>query len=58
MWETDYPHPTSMHPTPGTLAQRPADYAEENLADLPEATLRNVFHDTAARLYRVEGPTG
>jgi predicted TIM-barrel fold metal-dependent hydrolase len=58
MWETDYPHPTSMFPTPGTPAQRPADYAEANLADLPEATLRNVFHATAARLYRVEGPNG
>jgi len=58
MWETDYPHPTSMHPTPGTPAQQPAEYADQNLGDLPEAILRSVFHETAARLYRVEGPNG
>lgn len=58
MWETDFPHPTSMHPTPGTPAQRPAEYADLTLADLPEDTLRKVFHATAARLYRVEGPEG
>ena len=58
MWETDYPHPTSMHPTPGTPAQQPAEYADQNLGDLPEAILRSVFHETAARLYQVEGPNG
>jgi len=56
MWETDFPHPTSMFPTPGTPAQRPADYADDHLADLPEKTLRSVLHETAARLYRVELP--
>jgi predicted TIM-barrel fold metal-dependent hydrolase len=56
MWETDFPHPTSMSPTPGTPAQPPAEYADEHLADVPEATLRRVFHETAAKLYRVEGP--
>ena len=39
MWETDYPHPTSMHPTPGTPAQRPGEYVEANLGDLPEASV-------------------
>jgi predicted TIM-barrel fold metal-dependent hydrolase len=55
MWETDYPHPTSMAPSPGTPALAPREYADRNLADLPESVLRRVFHDTAARLYRVEG---
>jgi predicted TIM-barrel fold metal-dependent hydrolase len=56
MWETDFPHPTSQSPTPGTPALAPREYADRNLGDLPEDILRRVFHDTAARLYRVQGP--
>jgi predicted TIM-barrel fold metal-dependent hydrolase len=56
MWETDYPHPTSMSVTPGTPAQAPREYVDAQLADLPDETLRKVFFETAARLYQVEAP--
>jgi len=54
MWETDYPHPTSQYPSPNSSAVRPADYAQETLANIPEDTVRKVLQDTPARLYGVE----
>jgi uncharacterized protein len=53
MYETDYPHPTSMSPGPGSAALRPDEYIRRTLGDLPEETLRKVLHDNAARLYGV-----
>jgi predicted TIM-barrel fold metal-dependent hydrolase len=54
LYETDYPHPTCMHPGPqAQAAERPRDYAERVLTHLPGATLQRVFHDNAAALYRV-----
>ena len=53
MFETDFPHPTSMSPGPQSAALRPRDYAEQALAGLPESTLQKVLHDNAAALYRV-----
>jgi len=55
MWETDFPHPTSQSPTPGTPARPPREYADACLAGLPEATLAKVLHGTAARLYGLDG---
>lgn len=51
LYETNFPHPTSMSPGPQSAALRPRDYAESALADLPESTLRKVLHDNAAALY-------
>jgi len=52
LYETDYPHPTCMHPGPQALAAaRPRDYADRVLGSLPETTLQRVFHDNAAALY-------
>jgi len=54
LWETDFPHPTCQHPTPANPnAKRPAEYAEEALAEISEATLQKVLHDNAAALYRI-----
>jgi predicted TIM-barrel fold metal-dependent hydrolase len=53
LYETDFPHPTSMSPGPQSVAERPRDYAERVLADLPESSLRKVLHDNAARVYRL-----
>ena len=53
MFETDFPHPTSMSPGPQSAALRPRDYAEQALAGLPESTLQKVLHDNAAALYRI-----
>jgi predicted TIM-barrel fold metal-dependent hydrolase len=54
LYETDYPHPTSMSPGPASIAQRPRDYIREALGHLPERTLAKILHANAARVYRVE----
>ena len=54
MYETDFPHPTSMTPGPATIAQRPEDYASEALGGIPEEVVGKLLHDNAARVYRVE----
>ena len=51
MFETDFPHPTSMSPGPASTAVRPIEFLTTHFADLPDATLRKVLHDNAARIY-------
>ena len=54
LYETDFPHPTCMHPGPQALqAERPRDYAERVLTRLSDETLKKVLHDNAAALYRI-----
>jgi predicted TIM-barrel fold metal-dependent hydrolase len=53
LYETDFPHPTSMSPGPASSAIAPDAYIDEALGDLPEATLRKVLHDNAARIYHL-----
>lgn len=54
LYETDYPHPTSMSPGPASIARRPTDYLRETLGHLPEQTLSKILHDNAARVYHVD----
>jgi predicted TIM-barrel fold metal-dependent hydrolase len=54
LYETDFPHPTSMSPGPASVAVRPGDYIESTLGALPEEDLRKVLHDNAARLYHLD----
>jgi predicted TIM-barrel fold metal-dependent hydrolase len=54
MFETDYPHPTSMSPGPKSTALRPRDYAEKTLGGLPEHLQRKVLESTAARVYNLD----
>jgi uncharacterized protein len=54
LYETDFPHPTSMSPGPASSAVRPDVYVESTLAGLPEATVRKVLHDNAARIYHLD----
>jgi predicted TIM-barrel fold metal-dependent hydrolase len=53
MYETDFPHPTSMSPGPATIAQHPRDYAAEALAGIPSDIAAKLLHDNAARVYHV-----
>ena len=53
LYETDFPHPTSMSPGPATPAVAPLEYIRENLSDLPDDALRKVLHDNAARIYHL-----
>lgn len=54
LYETDFPHPTSMSPGPASVARRPLDYIEAELGGLPEPTLAKLLHGNAARLYHLE----
>ncbi len=51
MFESDYPHPTCMHPGPRTAATRPREYATRVLAGLPDDVVRKVLWDNAAGVY-------
>ncbi|MGE4651180.1 MAG: amidohydrolase family protein, partial [Myxococcota bacterium] len=54
LYETDFPHPTSMSPGPASIARPPKQYIQETLGGLPDAVLSKILHDNAARLYRVD----
>ncbi|MCH2173979.1 amidohydrolase [Myxococcota bacterium] len=54
LYETDYPHPTSMAPGPCSIAEHPAQYADRVLSDLPDETLSKLLHDNAARVYHLD----
>jgi uncharacterized protein len=51
MFETDYPHPTSLSPGPASSSRTPAEMIAESLAGVPEETCRKVLFDNAAALY-------
>jgi predicted TIM-barrel fold metal-dependent hydrolase len=53
LFETDFPHPTSMSPGPATAAVAPDVYIDEVFGDLPDDTLRKILHGNAARVYRL-----
>jgi predicted TIM-barrel fold metal-dependent hydrolase len=53
MFESDYPHGTSLSPGPGTTALSAKDTVEANLSGLAPEVLRRVLHDNAARVYHL-----
>jgi uncharacterized protein len=53
LYETDFPHPTSMSPGPASSAQAPADYIQETMADLPSDVVRKLLHDNAVKVYNL-----
>ena len=53
LYETDFPHPTSMTPGPASSALAAKDFIAQHLSHLPESTLRAVLHDNAAALYKI-----
>lgn len=57
MFETDYPHPTSLSPGPASYSDVPKSVIEQNLAGLPEDMIKKVLHDNAARIYGIKTPT-
>jgi uncharacterized protein len=54
LYESDFPHPTSMAPGPATVAVEPREYIAAELGDLPDETLRKILHDNAAELYHLD----
>ena len=53
MFETDYPHSTSLSPGPGSHAKNARDTIAENLKTLSPELRTKVLHDNAARVYRL-----
>jgi uncharacterized protein len=51
MFETDYPHPTSLAPGPASYVDSPSDMVRRHLVDLDIGVARKVLHDNAARVY-------
>jgi predicted TIM-barrel fold metal-dependent hydrolase len=54
LYETDFPHPTSMSPGPASSAVAPPEYLNTTLGDLPDDTLHKILHDNAARIYHLD----
>lgn len=56
MFESDYPHPTCLHPGAASIAKSPRDTAVENMSALPAEVVRKVLWDNPAKLYGVRKP--
>jgi len=54
LYETDFPHPTSMSPGPATSAQYPSDYMEEVFAGVSREDVGKIVHGNAARIYHLD----
>jgi predicted TIM-barrel fold metal-dependent hydrolase len=51
LYETDFPHPTSMSPGPASAATTPREYLEAVFKDVDDATMTKILYGNAARLY-------
>lgn len=55
MFETDYPHPTSLSPGPASPADRPADHLANGFVGVVSAeTARKALRDNAIRVYGLD----
>jgi predicted TIM-barrel fold metal-dependent hydrolase len=56
MFETDFPHATSLSPGPASESPSPRDVMEESLGGLPDEVVGKVLQHTATRLYHLDPP--
>jgi uncharacterized protein len=54
MFETDFPHPTCLHPGPASFAPSPTEVIQRARGIVGETVLRKVLHDNAARVYHID----
>jgi predicted TIM-barrel fold metal-dependent hydrolase len=54
MFETDYPHSTSLSPGENSHAKSARETVIDHLADVPENLLRKILHDNAAKVYDLD----
>ncbi|MCU1401533.1 MAG: amidohydrolase 2 [Acidimicrobiales bacterium] len=54
MFETDFPHPTSLTPGPGTVSPNPADLVQRHIGTYGAELMKKVLWDNAARVYHVD----
>jgi uncharacterized protein len=57
MFETDFPHPTSLSPGPASYSPHPREVLDR-LGKLPERVLTKVLTSTAVKVYGLELPDG
>jgi uncharacterized protein len=53
LYETDFPHSTSMSPGRASVAIKPRDYMLQVFAGFSDDDTRKILHDNAASLYRL-----
>jgi predicted TIM-barrel fold metal-dependent hydrolase len=56
MFETDFPHATSLSPGPASESPSPRDVVEQSLAGLPDDIVGKVLQHTATELYHLDPP--
>jgi predicted TIM-barrel fold metal-dependent hydrolase len=56
MFETDFPHATSLSPGPASESPSPREVIEHSLGGLPDDIIGNVLQHTATKLYHLEPP--
>lgn len=54
MFETDYPHPTSLSPGPASVAESPRTMLDKSLAGVPEELIRKALYANAERVYHLD----
>ena len=54
LYETDFPHPTSMAPGPNRTAVSAKAFIGENLKGFPAEVQAKILHDNAARVYQLD----
>jgi predicted TIM-barrel fold metal-dependent hydrolase len=53
MFETDYPHGTSLSPGPASYAKTASETIAENLAAVPDDILVKILHGNAVSVYNL-----
>jgi uncharacterized protein len=56
MFETDFPHPTSLSPGPASAARYPHETVAAVFEGVPEDLARKILWDNAAKLYHLDTP--
>ena len=56
MFETDFPHATSLSPGPASESPSPREVIERSLGGLPDEVVGKVLQHTATELYHLEPP--
>jgi len=56
MFETDFPHATSLSPGPASESPSPRDVMERSLEGLPDELVGKILQHTATALYHLEPP--
>lgn len=56
MFETDFPHATSLSPGPASESPSPRDVMERSLEGIPDDIVGKVLQHTATGLYHLEAP--